>query len=76
MTKLQITGKVDSLARGHERNRFKNSVGDGSSRKQIPRKELVQRVRGELLICNCLKHGERNAYDGRKGDSKEGSPDW
>ena len=76
MAKFQVTSERNSLASSHEGNRFEDGVGDGFSRKHVPSEKFVQRLCGDLLICDCLKHGERNAYDGRKGDSKEGSPDW
>ena len=75
MTKLQVTGKSNGLARGHEGNRFEDGVGDGFSRKYVPSDKLIQHLYGDLLICDCLKYGKRKCHEGRNDDPKGGSPD-
>lgn len=65
MTKLQIASKVNGLISGNERNRFEDHVGNRLSGKHVPSNKLIHHFCSNLLICDCLKYGERDSYEGR-----------
>lgn len=58
VAELKVAGKLHGLCRANQGDGLENHVGDGTTREDVTRQQLLHDLERHLLVGNRLDHGE------------------